>query len=296
MWTRSVSEPAPDHPDNEDRVLVKGDLVGVFDGVTQPTSIESGCLHSVAWYVDRLTTRLSEAAGRDPLAPLADLLAAAIAATNGDHGGACDLTNPATLAATVCLVRRSGPRLEYLILCDAFLVVDNGRDIAVLTDTRFEQAVAGIRRDYLDGTTLLGTPEHAQRFVDSERRKYLLTNSDAGYWIAAANPAAARHAVTGVLPLTGPNALRRAALLTDGATRAVDTFAIMDWRELLDLATTEGPEALIKRIRDAENGDLTGIARPRFKRYDDATIALCEFAGDDDYLSPTQSSAQKASR
>jgi hypothetical protein len=277
MRVRMASEAAPDHAGNEDRVFTRGNVVGVLDGVSEPPGLESGCIHNVSWYVDRLTANLTVAVDDQPDAPLPDLLARAIAGTNTAHGGACDLAHPGTPAATICLIRAGDTHLEYLILCDALLVIDDGQEISVFTDTRIEQAVAGIRREYPDGRTLIDSPEHAERFAEAVREKQRFTNTEAGYWIAAANPDAAHHALTGTLPLTGARAVHRAALLTDGATRAVDTFDLMDWRELLDLADREGPEALIKRVRDAENADPGGVARPRFKRYDDATAAICHF-------------------
>jgi hypothetical protein len=42
-------------------------------------------------------------------------------------------------------------------------------------------------------------------------------NRPGGYWIAAADPTAAHHAVRGNVALTGQHRLVRAALLTDGA-------------------------------------------------------------------------------
>jgi hypothetical protein len=107
--------------------------------------------------------------------------------------------------------------------------------------------------------------------------KYALTNQAHGYWIAGANPHAAHEAVTGRLPLTGPAKVRRAALLTDGASCAVDPYGILDWRQLLDVLSSNGPEGLIRRIRRAERADAGATRYPRFKRHDDATATLCTF-------------------
>ena len=43
-------------------------------------------------------------------------------------------------------------------------------------------------------------------------------NRTHGYWVAAADPDAAFHAVTGTAAAAGPGAVRRAALLSDGAS------------------------------------------------------------------------------
>jgi hypothetical protein len=104
------------------------------------------------------------------------------------------------------------------------------------------------------------------------QRRYV--NRPDGYWIASTNPQAARHARTGVLPLTGPGEVTRAGLFTDGATRAVDTFGFSTWPELLDTAAMHGPAYLVAQVRRAEREDPT---RHRFKRHDDATAVVFRF-------------------
>ncbi len=259
-----ASEAAPGRPKNEDGALRIGDVVGVFDGVTAP-SISTGCSHGPAWYVERLIARLGEFVTETPEGELQELLAKAIAGVRGDHEGRCDLDNPATPAATVCLTRSDGDRLEYLILADCTLIVDQGYGTtAVLTDGRFINAVAEIRRAALAAGGVrqsAGTPTVG---------KYELVNKPHGYWIAAANPQAAYQAVTGEL-----RGVRRAALLTDGVSCAVDQYHLMTWDGLLDFLTEAGPHALISRVRQAESDDPTATKYPRYKRHDDATAALC---------------------
>ncbi|MFC0006615.1 hypothetical protein [Micromonospora siamensis] len=271
MRVRLATEAAPGRPANEDAALHVGSLVGVFDGVTAPRDRDSGCVHGPAWYVQRLTSRLAQVAGEEAAAGLPDLLAEAIERVRVDHDGRCDLDNPATPAATVCLLRPSGDQLDYLILSDCTLVVDQGDTVTVLTDQRFGIAVAELRREAL---ALHGTELPAGRPTPG---KYELTNQPHGYWIAAANPEAARQAVTGALDLHGPQRVRRAALLTDGTSCAVDEYQLMDWQQLLDVLTEYGPCELIRRVRHAENADPTGADHPRYKRHDDATAALCIF-------------------
>lgn len=271
MRVQLATEPAPGRAENEDIAFHVGPLVGVFDGVTTPAGIDTGCVHSPAWYVQRLTTRLIETAAASPGESLPATLAEAIRQVRADHGDRCDLDNPATPAATVCLIRDTGSRLDYLILADAFLITDHGDQVRAQTDHRFRNAVAKLRRQALTHGT---DSEHRRELT---RRKYQLTNQPGGYWIAAADPEAAHHAVTGNLPLTGPDRVRRAALLTDGAACAVTDYQLMTWAGLLDLLTEHGPHELIRRVRHAENADPDRHEHPRYKRHDDATAALCLF-------------------
>jgi hypothetical protein len=63
-------------------------------------------------------------------------------------------------------------------------------------------------------------------------------------------------------------------LLTDGAARAVSSFKIYDWPSLFSVVADEGPSALIRHVRMAENTDPAGKAHPRNKIHDDATVAF----------------------
>ena len=271
MRVRISSEPAPGRPVNEDAALHIGSLVGVFDGVTAPRDVDGGCVHDPAWYVQRLVDRVAEVHDEEPNGPLPDLLAEAIQRVRADHDGRCDLDNPATPAATVCLIRPGADQLDYLLLADCTLVVERGDTVATVTDERFAAVIARLRHEAL---AVHGVEIPASQPIAA---KYRFTNRANGYWVAAADPRAARHAVTGRFDLHGPDRVRRAALLTDGASCAVDTFALMDWRQLLDLLSGDGPDQLIRRVRRAENADPTGTEHPRHKRHDDATVALCLF-------------------
>ncbi|MEV1286636.1 hypothetical protein [Micromonospora sp. NPDC049679] len=272
-----MSEPAPGHAENEDHAFHAGPIVAVLDGVTVLPGTDTGCVHGPAWYVRRLGSRLTEVAEESPTAPLADSLAEAIRRVRGDHGDRCDLDNPATPAATVCLVRDTGQTLDYLILSDSTLVTERAGQVQIFTDTRFHKVVAELRRDAVTEDYAIGSSEQAARMRQTVTRKHEFTNQPDGYWVAAADPDAAHQAVIGSLPLTGKTRVRRAALLTDGASCAVDDYAFMDWAELLELVTEQGPEELIRRVRLAEDADRDGYAQPRFKRHDDATVALCTF-------------------
>jgi hypothetical protein len=70
--------------------------------------------------------------------------------------------------------------------------------------------------------------------------------------------------------------VRRAAVLTDGATRAVDTFGLYGWSDLLDALGATGPAGILKQVREAEAADPQGIERPRNKLSDDATVVYCD--------------------
>ncbi len=262
---------------NEDYALAVGNLVAVFDGVTQPHGIDTGCVHGPAWYVRRLVAHLYSAYSANPETALPPMLADAIDAVRDDHGGRCDLTNPATAASTVCALKVSGDQAEYLVLGDSPMVVDVGTEITVITDNRFRTTVARIRERTLvpGGVGSAGQTDRIRQFTPE---KYQHINRAGGYWLAAADPSAAFEAVAGAISVLGPAPLRRAALLTDGASCAVDDYRLYDWSALLDLVTGPGPAELLRQVRAAERADPAGAANVRYKRHDDATVAACLFS------------------
>lgn len=277
MEVRFASAAAPGQSVNEDYLLALPQLVAVFDGVTAPAGLETGCVHGPAWYVRRLATQLADRYVADPGGALPQLLAEAIEDVRPDHNGQCDLSHPGTPASTVTLLRESAESVEYLVLCDSPLVVDRGGEVQVVNDERHDTALAELRAETIDGSAAIDSHDHEARVrrLSAKQREY--TNQPGGYWIAAADPRAAYESYTGTLPLTGTGRVRRAALLTDGASSAVDQFGLFDWQGLLDVLTTEGPHALIDRVRAAELADRGGHVTPRYKRHDDATAAICLF-------------------
>ncbi|MCP2327324.1 hypothetical protein HDA40_005831 [Hamadaea flava] len=263
---RSATAAAPGRPENEDAVFQVGNLVGVLDGVTQADGVDSGCIHGAAWYVRRLARRLAEQHSADPAKPLKEILAEAISAVRDDHPD-CDLTAPTTPAATVCLVRVDAGRFDYLVLCDVTLVLEVEGEVQAITDDRFEQIITRLRRAPADSDDAFA----ANRGYTPG--KWDFTNRDGGYWIAAAEPAAAAHAITGSLPAHGDGSPSRIALLTDGAACAVDSLGILTWPALLKVLSDEGPSELIRQVREAERR-RNAAGRVVGKPHDDATAAV----------------------
>jgi hypothetical protein len=274
---RAATEASPGKAFNEDHYFVDDDFVGVLDGVSVPEGLDTGCRHGPAWYVLALGEALRRAQRAAPIRALTDQLETAISWVAALHGDTCDLSHPGTPAATVSLLRRTGDRVDYLVLCDSPIVLDAGDDIHVLRDERFESATARLRDVALAGTSAIGSADHGNRIRDMVRAQRERVNRPDGYWIAAAMPVAARHALTGSVSLSGPGALARAAILTDGASCAVEAFGLYDWRGLLDALESEGPKQVIADVRKAERADHDGFRNPRYKAHDDATAVFCRF-------------------
>jgi len=261
------SEPGSPQAPNEDAFFISadGDTVAIFDGATARTS--TGCIHGVAWYTHSLADAVSSHARLTP----AKALAAAISDTAARHRHTCDLAHPGTPSAAVAIVQARRKVLRYLLLGDVTLVLDLGHGIRVLTDNRVH-ATARAERQAADELPS-GTPEKAQALVRMKQAELTARNVADGYWVAAADPAIVAHAITGDVPRQH---VQRAALLSDGAARAVDPFGLGDWQGILTVLAAAGPGELIRQVRAAETADPAGLRWPRNKIHDDATAILIQ--------------------
>ncbi|MEV4546160.1 hypothetical protein [Micromonospora echinaurantiaca] len=273
MRVSSASAPPPGRALNEDLVFRFGPLVGVLDGATVPEGFDTGCVHGPSWYVQHLAARLGLAEAARPTATLMSNLAAAILAVRSDHGDLCDLDHPGTPSSTVCLLRDGGHHVDYLVLCDSPLVLDAGGQVSVVSDERLDVAMGELRETV--AAMPAGPADRTTRFRQAVAVQRERMNRTHGYWVAAADPDAAFHAVAGTLPLRGQGAIRRAVLLSDGASAVVEQFGLLDWAGLLDVVTAEGPGGLVDRVRTAERDHPDRLRR--HKPADDASVVLCEF-------------------
>ncbi len=266
-----ASRPGAAGRPNEDFVIAAPHAAVVLDGVTVPGELGTGCAHGTAWYVRRLAAALMRQLDQDER-PLVEALRGAIAAVRELHGGGCALDHPGTPSAAVAILRERGDHLDALALADAYVLIDAPGELTVVTDLRIEQAappeklaMAGYR---------IGTPEHAGALAELVELQRQQRNRPGGFWLAAANPDAAEHAVSTTLARHG---VRRAALLTDGATRPVDQYDQLTWPGLLDKLDELGPAGLLDYVHDLDASDPAGTRWPRPKLHDDATAALCHW-------------------
>ena len=267
-----ASEPGAAERPNEDFAAAVPGAVVLLDGAGYVPDSGTGCGHGVAWYARTLGGLLAAGACDDQV-PLPDLLSRGIEQVSVMHAGTCDLRHPATPSATVIIVRERGGTLEYLVLCDSvLLLLRRAGEPSAITDTQLEETTTRLRPA---ASLPAGTPEYDAAWRAYAQRVEAARNRPGGFWVAAADPSAAAHAVTGAEPLA---ALSAVALLSDGASRLADRFQLATWAEIGASLTGEGPAGLIQRVRVAEAGDPRGERWPRSKIYDDATAVLWTMA------------------
>lgn len=278
MHIATATDPGTPGRPNEDFAATafpaagSGGALVVLDGVT-PHPQGTGCGHGVPWYTARLGGALLELSALRPDLTLGQGLAGAIERTARSHAATCDLYHAHTPQATVVAVRWNADEIEYLVLSDSTLLIEevSGEVRAVVDDrlARLPEPVPALRAALR--ALPPGAPERAGVLARYVRAVESLRNAEGGFFTAAADPSVARRAVTGRLPRSR---IRSVAALTDGAARLVDVFGTHDWPSALALLHTAGPQALIDRVRAAEAADPDGTRFPRGKRHDDATAVL----------------------
>jgi Protein phosphatase 2C len=273
---------------NEDFAGALPGAAVLLDGAGIPGT-ESICFHGVAWYTHRLGGALLGRLSRDDGRDLAAILAATIDEIAADHSGTCDIANPSSPQSTVLMVRVHRGRLDYLLLGDSFLVLDQvcGHP-QVITDER-EVSTRRICSASLDGVTR-GTPEYDRIRDSCIEALQARRNQPGGYWIAKDDPHAAGEAVTGSRPL---HDLHSVALLSNGASRIVSPYGLTDWPGVLELLGAGGPDEIIGRVRRAE---APTSPAPEVRVPDDATVVHCTNLPRFDVGEPSRPAASRTRR
>jgi len=155
------------------------------------------------------------------------------------------------------------------------VLLDSTEGLTAIVDDRVD-ATARSERAAADRFPI-GSPMKHAALTRMKHAELAARNQAGGFWVAAADPDVAVHALTGRMALDG---LHRVAALTDGAARLVTAFELLDWHELLTVLDTDGLGEIIRRTRAAEASDPHGIRWPRNKVSDDATIAYAQQVDD----------------
>jgi hypothetical protein len=273
MQVTLASRRSPEAASNEDFIAAAPGVVVAIDGASVPAGLATGCRHGTAWFARRLGTQLlallTTKADHSP----ADSLAQAITDVAALHADTCDLGHPGSPSATVAILREQPEAVDWLVLGDTTILLEEPTGIRTITDDRLENVAAGQHRAMHQHAT--GSADHDRSFAElvTEQRRH--RNHPDGFWVASTDPAAAQHALTGTIPRDG---LQGAAVLSDGATRLVDRFGLLDWPSFLNVLAEQGPDAIIQQVRAAEDSDPDGRRWPRGKRHDDASAAYCRLS------------------
>ena len=264
---------------NEDVVGHAGDAAWVIDGATGfGARRHAPDLSDARWYARALDAALVRAAAEPELPPAAMLERAIGEVAAAFLGFASAEPPPAEVpAAAVALVRASAAGLAYAVLGDCAVVLPAAGGVRLINDPvvgpfdrRFAEAIALLHREGI--TEVARVQAEMAPFINRLRR---FMNRPGGFWVAALEPLAARHAVNGVAPLA---AGAEALLASDGFLRLIEPFAVHDAAGLLAAAAGAGFAPLVATLRALERADPAGRRFPRLKIHDDASAVLLRLA------------------
>jgi serine/threonine protein phosphatase PrpC len=262
---RTAAAQLPEPPYGADRIIVTGNAVIVLDGASafEPAGVPPG------EYASSLGDSIAAALDKAPAAPLASVLAEAIAAAASALGLDDDDGCP---SSTVVMARLAGGTLDLLALGDSYIFYGTGPATGMLTDGRLSGLHLPQQRQYRERLAAGGGYDDAHRELlrALQRGQRLRRNRPGGYWIAAADPAAAGHALALTLPATAET---WAVLATDGVVNTARHLGLDDWPAL----ARSGPAAVTRLLRHCQDweqhADPDGQQLPRSKRHDDKAIA-----------------------
>jgi hypothetical protein len=263
---RTAGRCGPDRP-SEDRIFIAPNAVVVLDGASQPVRDDRDGGWLAETLGSHLRDRLTETAGAD----LQAVLAEAIEAT------ACRyrLVPGSSPSTTVSIVRWDATKVDVLVLGDSPVIAltYEGRVLEV-RDDRLSRVASRERRALRADGGGFGSERTRewQALVGAQRRR---RNQPDGYWIAEAVPEAAAHAMRACWDI---NDLALVMAMTDGVANGVDRYqAPANWQVAAELARND-LASLVNTVHNAEEDDADGTRWPRSKRHDDKAIVLVEFA------------------
>lgn len=260
--------------ESEDRIVVLPNAVVLLDGATR---LEPG-RHTGGWYAERLGDRLRRQLTAEPDVDLAELLAAAISQVAADH----DLEPGQAPSSTVALLRWDEERVDALVLADSPIVAFTVGDVHVLSDNRLANLAIPRRTNYRDqlrhGTGF--TPTHTEALKASAAEVAQWRNRQGGFWVAEADPDAAKQAMRATWLRDQVQAI---VMASDGVSCGVDDYGVFaDWTALYDQAVQDGLHTVLDAVRKAEESDPDGRKWPRPKPHDDQSLVVVHF--DDDWF------------
>lgn len=262
---RVTTATAPGHAGraNEDFVGAVAHAAVLVDGAGIRDA-EHLCRHGVAWYAHRLggnlLARLSlDGASRGAATDLATIVAAAIDEVTWLHRDTCDVQDPSSPSATVAIVRVTADRVDHFLLGDSVVVLDRLDATPQVVEDRREVELGSPWRDAL-APLEPGSAEFERVRGEAVTLFRASRNQPGGFWVAKDDGQVAGEAIIGSHPV---EELTSAVLLSNGASRVVDRFGLLEWHEL----SSHHPEDLVRMVRAAEQA---GSVDP-----DDATASIC---------------------
>ncbi|MEJ8552765.1 hypothetical protein [Tepidibacter sp. Z1-5] len=178
-------------------------------------------------------------------------------------------------SSSIVLTRWIEDTLEYFILGDCTLIIENNNKLNVIKDysvTRLDNKVFEAMDEIMrkEGKTLSEAKKEVSNLIVRNR---LLKNTNDGYWILGFDAEAVDRGLYGKIPFSSDTKLLMAS---DGFSAITDRYNYIDMKNLIHEAQNKGLDNLCRKLRQIEEEDSSGDKYPRFKKNDDASAIYIE--------------------
>ncbi|CAH2215381.1 hypothetical protein [Tepidibacter aestuarii] len=178
-------------------------------------------------------------------------------------------------SSSIALIRWVEDTLEYFILGDCTLIIENNNKLNVIKDdsvTKLDNKVFEAMDEIMkkEGKTLNEAKKEVNNLIVSNR---LLKNTDQGYWILGFDTEAVDRALYGKIRLDSDAKL---LIASDGFSAITDRYNYINMENLIYETQNKGLDSLCKKLREIEEEDSSGYKYPRFKKNDDASAVYVE--------------------
>ena len=220
--------------------------------------------HFVTWWTEYLTQTLD-----DKSRAIDAIIETGIHAYRTAHPSSEEHTPLEAVSSTLAIVRQEQDSLQAYVLGDAEVIMaKNNGEIVSVTDPAIQKNDAEVislmaqNPNRENEIVFKGFTAEELRLL---RKNRMTMNAENGYPILSLDPQAAYRAQTIRVPLAS---LEDVLLMTDGL---YPLYAHLTKEALIAMARTDGPNALIKAVRQLELKDQKKEAVQRLKTHDDAT-------------------------
>ncbi|HEY3691622.1 MAG TPA: hypothetical protein VGL46_15220 [Pseudonocardiaceae bacterium] len=249
---------------SDDKIVTTASSVIMLDGASAFVPVPV----APAVYAHTLGNRLQQQLDHAPGGDLTELLAAAI----DDVAAELDLHPGRSPSSTVTIVREHDGWLDILLLGDNLVVLPQG----AITDARLSRLDLEPARQYrqrlASGSGFDDTHRAILRRLQTQQAAR--RNRPGGYWIAEADPTAARHALVHRVRV---REISWVGLATDGAYKPMQHLGLDNWSRLATLDEAGLQQILGRCERWEARHDPTAVELPRAKCHDDKSIAFARF-------------------
>ena len=266
---------------NEDVHRVGGAAAWVIDGATGVTPAVLGGMSDAAWYAQTLDQALAAAIDEHADAETPRIAAEAIRSIRRRYAAAIGAGASETYppSAAFAMVRAIAGGIEASALGDCAVVYRHASgDVRRFTSrsiAHIEAATLDILKAAQEAHPAAASDEILEMMKPHIRRNRKLMNTPDGYWILSIHEAAAAHIAIETLAAAPNSPL---LLMSDGFSRLIDIFGVVDETGLYEAVLKEGPDVLAGRLRSLEAADADCRRFARMKTSDDATCIVVAVA------------------